>query len=121
MLEHKLASLLSLMNSYKVFLIKLLWCLTENDPTNQPSNHLTSCSAARPLLLYSKERAHAANMHASARGRAVSCVHLPALELSQGGGPPGGHPREPSQRRICLLAQISLDIRGICLTQDHHH
>ena len=60
-------------------------------------------------------------MHASARGRAVSRVHLPASELSQGGGPPGGHPREPSHRRLRLLAWISFDIRGICLTQSHHH
>ena len=54
-------------------------------------------------------------------GRAVLRVHLPASELSLGGGPPGGHPREPSHRRLRLLAQISLDIRGICLTPNHHH
>ena len=41
-------------------------------------------------------------------GRAVSRVHLPVLELSQGGGPPGSHPREPSPRRLNSLASTIL-------------
>ena len=53
-------------------------------------------------------------MHASARCRAVPRVHLPALELSRGGSPPGSRPSEPSPRRQCPSSKI-------CLTQGHHH